>query len=108
MGVEAVPLRLAIVWRTGSLRCDTGKLQIASATCGCMKVHSCVAYARHGVLTRYALSGLFGVQTCRSRPARTDDDSRIAADQGLGGGEAPIRSALRSVGNSIGPFPLGS
>ena len=28
---------------------------------------------------------------------RTDDDSRIAADQGLRGGEAPIRSPLRSV-----------
>ena len=50
MGVEAVPLQLAIVWRIGpSMRGP--EIPDRLATCGFMRVHSCVAYAWQRVST---------------------------------------------------------
>ena len=91
MGVEAIPLRLAVVWRTGSLRCERlESSEIASATCGYMKAHSCVASARRGISTRCALSRLFGVKLPREPTGRSaDDDSGNAANQGIRGGGGP-------------------
>ena len=108
MGIEAVPLRLAIVWRTGSLRCEYWK---APDRLGHLRLYE--GPLLRGVRAAWSVDEIRSVAAVwrTNLPAPTGADRRRLADRRRSRPSGrrstdPIRLPLG--GNSIGPFSLGS